>query len=89
MIYVNGEFRGEWLSGKTKHPEQQFLNTKFIYACKGQVRKAAQKMSKKRRKDLGIDLDKKVEYFTPTWTSIKSLIRHLKKIDGLTIVEAE
>jgi hypothetical protein len=87
MTYVNGEFKGAWGSKDKSHPEQQFLNTKWGYVYDAKSRNRGKRMSKKLRKELGIDPDKKVEYYTPLWTSISSLIRHLKRIEGLIFVE--
>jgi hypothetical protein len=85
--FVNDEFKGAWGSKRKSFPEQQFLNTKWSYVYDAKSRKRAKRMSKKLRRELGIDPDKKAEFYTPLWTSITSLIRHLKTIDGLTIVE--
>ena len=89
MTYVNGQFNPAWMQMKDSHPEQQFLNTKWSYVWPAKSRKQAKKMSKKLRKEMGIDPDKKAEFYVPTWTSISALIRHLKKIEGLTIVEEQ
>ncbi len=89
MTYINGDFDWEWCSKEKSHPAQRFLNTKWAYVYDAKFRKNAKKLSKKRLKAVGMNPDLKYEIFVPYWTSISSLIRHLKKIDGLTIVERQ
>ncbi len=85
--YINGEFDWDWCSKKKSHPAQRFLNTKWSYVYDASFRKKTKKLSKKRLKALGVDPWEKIEIFSPYWTSISSLIRNLKKIEGLTFVE--
>lgn len=77
MTYVGGAFKGKWLTDNT--PEaQKFMRTatQKRYRMSGPVTKKDKRYYKK---ELGIDLDQRIEYHTPFWKSFKSLKSHLVK----------
>lgn len=78
MVYVNGEFKHEWIN-KECEESRRFLRkvTRALYSQK--KKQAYNKLSKRVRKQLNIDIDKTFRYYLPTWTSFNSLKRHLIK----------
>jgi len=89
MTFVDGQCRGEWSNASESCPQQTFLNRceRSIFSPKRKA--AARKLGKHKLKTLGIDLDKKLTYFSPFWSSAKSLVRHLKTIEGLELVSIQ
>lgn len=76
MVYVNGWFRGEWLNNDCEE-RRRFFRRRSFYVYKRKQRESLRKLSKRLQKQMGIDLDKKLAYYTPYWPSFKPLKAHL------------
>lgn len=74
-VYVNGWFKGEWLTRKsdgTFHNEAvKFFRKSERYVYNTKQRKALKKT--------GIDVEKKFVFYYSHWNSARSFISHLKK----------
>lgn len=79
VTYVDGQWKGAWISAENEHPEQKYLRTieRFVYTEK--TRKSWKKLSKRKQKEWGLDPDKKGRYFSPVWPSVTAIRRHYQK----------
>lgn len=77
-IYINGVMKGEWCT-KECEESRRFLRkiSRSVYSQKQKQR--YKKMPKKMQKQIGVDIDKKVSCYVPTWTSFTSLKKQLIK----------
>lgn len=80
MTYVDGRFEGKWLSDKDA-PERKFLRRRerFIYSAKTRS-EIARKCSKRLLKEYWPNLNEKIEFFDPVWSSGKAAIDHLCRV---------
>jgi hypothetical protein len=87
-IYVNGQFKGEWLYNESEAPESKYLPTKTIYVHSRTYRKEWTKLRKKHK---GIitqeEIDRKMpcrSFFTSSFNQMK---KHLIKVcDSIKLV---
>lgn len=93
MVYVDGTIKGVWHS-----PESEgFLpvikdiwrtRKKAVYSPQKKA-KLIKDFGKKRVKEFLPDLDKIIIYYSPDFTTAKSLVRQYKKLEGLVLIESE
>lgn len=85
--YINGVFKGEWLLNDCEE-RRRFLRpiSKSLHSKKH--KESLKKISKKRLKTIGIDLDAKYISYSSYWTTFKSLKSHLiKNNDVIELVQ--
>jgi predicted transcriptional regulator YdeE len=78
MTYINGEYQWEWTTNAENPIREKFLRKTFKYIYKKEYRSRG-KEHKAYLKKAGIDVDGKIDIYTPLWTSAKALRRHLIK----------
>lgn len=78
QVYVDGWYRGEWHLKDCEERRRFFCpEQRAVYT--GRYRKALAKMSKRARKELGIDIDEKWTFYAATWLRFAPLRQHLKR----------
>lgn len=90
VTYVNGEWKGVWLSPSKPCPEQQFLRptVKNVYPAK--YRAGMTKARRKLLKEMNIDPDQKWHGFDLIWSSVATIRRHYEKtFKSIELVEVE
>ena len=75
MVYVDGEWRGEWILHDCEHRRRFLCPSKHRLHKKG----AFKGIRKGTMKELGIDPDRTVTHYHPYWTSLNRLRRHLER----------
>lgn len=80
MTFVNGSFRGQWVSGTETHPEQKFLRKSVRPLCSPAQKAKAEKAFGKRYVAKDPYYNAKLTYFMPDWASGKAAITHLCKV---------
>lgn len=80
MTYVNGSFRGQWVSGNETHPEQKFLRKSVRPLCSPAQKAKAEKALGKRWVAKDPYYNAKMTLFMPSWASGKAAIAHLCKV---------
>jgi len=80
-VYVNGWMKGEWLgfNGEASDEGLRFFPKRFKYLYTKKERDRYQKIPKKIRISLKIDIDKKYEYRGFWWGSFKLMKAHFIK----------
>lgn len=80
MTYVNGEFKGIWVSSTQEHSEQKFLRkpARPVYSAAHKAK--MEKIFGKRAVAKDEFYQKKYVTFMPDWASGKSAISHLCKV---------
>jgi len=80
MTYVNGQFKGLWVSSTQEHPEQKFLrkSARPIYSAAEKAR--MEKIFGKRAVAKDERYQKKFVTYMPDWASGKAVISHLCKV---------
>jgi hypothetical protein len=87
MTFVNGVFRGEWVSGTETHPEQKFLRKSVRLLCSPAQKAKAEKAFGKRWVAKDPYYTAKLTLFMPDWASGKTAISHLCKVcDSVEII---
>lgn len=87
-IYVNGAIKGEHIA-ETELPEpyasvwQKRTRSKYKKSFIDSIEKIYGKREAKKQHP---NLHDKIEYYWPSFTSAKTLVRQFKKIDGLQLV---
>ncbi len=76
MIYVNGEFKGEWLL-KDCEERRRFIQHKQPYVLHAKERAEYKKMSKKLQKQYADFYERRYDVYTPLWSSFSALKKHL------------
>lgn len=78
MFYVDGSFKGKWLLDDCEE-RKRFCRKgqNSIYSPK--QKSELKKMGKRFLKERGIDLTKKIDYYSNSWNSFNSLKQHLIK----------
>lgn len=80
ITYVNGKWKGVWVSGIEDHPEQKFLNRKETPLAKPSDRARFEKAFGKRAAARDPRFSKKVVTYDPSWASGKQAINHLCRV---------
>lgn len=77
MVFVNGEWRGEWLRADKPCDQQRFMNprSKAFYTA-AQVASLRKVYSAKQLRELA---EKKARWFEPTFPTAKAFRRHITK----------
>lgn len=75
-IYVNGVFKGEWLSTECEET-RRFIQKKERSILTKKDKEAWKKLSKKMQKELEEKYDRKYPTYYSRWTSFGALKRHL------------
>ena len=78
-VFVDGNFKGEWVVKKNNCPESKYLHPTWSYRWNAKSRAQMKKMSKTALKRLKVDPDAKVEHFSPLWPSPTAIRRHYQK----------
>ena len=79
MTYVDGVFKGAWISGDNEHPEQKFLRKKTVRVYSARQIKEFEKKFGKRRAAKYFP-NKEAHCFLGDWPSGRSAIIHLLKV---------
>ena len=90
VTFVDGHFRGEWISADKPCPEQKFLRPGSRFTHKPKARAALKKIRKKTREEWGdfYNPDSKWHYFSPSWPSVTAIRRHYQKsFQSIELVE--
>ncbi|WP_123591405.1 hypothetical protein [Salinisphaera orenii] len=78
QVFVDGLYRSEWHHTDCEQRRRFFCPEQHaVYT--GQYRKALARMSKRARKDAGIDIDEKWTSYAATWPRFAPLRQHLKR----------
>jgi hypothetical protein len=80
MTYVNGQFKGLWISPTPEYPEQKFLRkqVRTLYSAAEKAR--MEKIFGKRAVAKDERYQKKFVTYMPDWASGKAAINHLCKV---------
>ncbi len=82
MTYVNGEWKGAWMSAEAESDEaKRFFRKVSRYAFKPKVRAELIKLygGKRCPKVELARINRQVSYFSPVWSSVKDMRRNLVK----------
>ena len=80
MTYVNGEFKGFWMSEKNECPESKFLRKVTRPICSPKHKKEMENIIGKRRVAADPYYSKTHTHFMPDWANGKQAINHLCKV---------
>lgn len=87
--FVNGEWRGEWLSGRQQHPEQKFLRRSERAFMTPSMKAKMVKIFGKRAAAKDPLWTRKIVMFYLDWASGKQALAHLLKVcESVELVEA-
>ncbi|MTD32540.1 hypothetical protein [Paludibacterium denitrificans] len=94
VTYVNGYWKGEWMSADKPHPEQKFMNKKFKpYVSKAKLAKLEKEVGKRVfKKHIADDpfYTGGITLYDVTWASGRTAINHLCKVcDSIQIAPEE
>lgn len=94
VTYINGQWKGAWVSGSQSHPEQKFLRKSVRpTTSKAKLLAMEKKMGKRYFKQFCKDYPYWTSHITTydiTWASGKAAINHLCKVcDSVAIAEEE
>lgn len=89
VTYVNGEWRGAWISGSQQHPEQKFLRRSERALLTPTAKAEMVKILGKRAAVKDPLWTKKIVMFYLDWASGKQALAHLLKVcESVELVEA-
>lgn len=78
MTYIDGEFRGVWISGKEPLPEHKFLRKRVRRVISAAAKAKAEKtMGKRAVKADAAFFDRTITQYTPFWGTGRAAINHL------------
>lgn len=80
VTYINGCWKGEWMSGTQSHPEQKFLRKSERSLCSAKERADAEKLLGKRYVAKQPFYNEKITIYDVSWASGKAAINHLCKV---------
>jgi hypothetical protein len=86
-IYVNGSVKGVWVTKPEEHQESKFLasHQKSYYSAKEKAERI--KVFGKREANKRYDLDKKLEYKLPYFSTAQAALTHLIKVsDSIELI---
>lgn len=78
MVYVNGKFEGKWLIEDCEERKKFFAKSSYYIYNKKQ-RDAFQRISKKTKRTLTIDIYKKIYVYWPYWQNFAKMKAHFIK----------
>jgi hypothetical protein len=78
MAYVDGQFKGKWTLEDCEI-RRKFMRPRTTYAFPTKDRRALKKLGRTALSNMGIDPDRRITYYTPLWTSPRTLKTHLRK----------
>ncbi|WP_321402649.1 hypothetical protein [Maridesulfovibrio sp.] len=84
-ILVEGKMESEWAEGNSPESKYWRSTTGFAYSAKD--RKTMKRMSKASLKRRGLNPNERVNYYSPYFTSYKTLLAHLKSFEDATLTE--
>lgn len=89
VVYVDGHWKGEWIGTKKDCPEQLYLCGRDRFAYTAKYRREVAKLSKRRRKEWGLDdADKKIRIYLPFWPNATAIRRHYQKtFESIELIE--
>jgi len=88
VTFIDGEFKGAWISAKEERPKQKFLRRVERFSWPSKTRAELKKWPKKMLKKSGYDPDEKYHFFSPIWPNATALRRHyLKTFASIELVE--
>jgi hypothetical protein len=79
MTYIDGEFKGLWVSLEKGYPESKYLAPKSRYVYTLKRRNEMKKLGKKFLKEYGWDPEKKHEFVSLIWLNGAAIRRHYQK----------
>lgn len=88
VTYVNGQFKGLWVSSTEEHPEQKFLrkNVRPLYSAAYKAK--LEKIYGKRHVANTERFQNKIITYLPDWASGKAAISHLCKVcESIQVVQ--
>jgi hypothetical protein len=93
MVYVDGTIKGVWHMPDHEDflpiiKDVWHIRKKAVYSPQKKA-KLIKDFGKKRVKEFLPDLDKIDIYYSPDFTTAKSLVRQYKKLEGLTLIKPE
>lgn len=80
MTYVDGEFKGAWMSGQESHPQQKFMRKSVRPLVSPSDRKEAERLFGKRRVAKNPAFSRKLTMYLPDWASGRAALAHLCKV---------
>lgn len=90
MTFVNGNFLGNWCSGKEAHPEQRFLRKSVRPVYSAAEKAKYEKAFGKRCVAKHPSFSATITLYSPDWVSGKAAISHLCKVcESIEIAPAE
>ena len=90
-VYIDGvmNFSEGWPSSEQFRPLTEQIwrkRSKSIYSP-AKVKKMEKDIGKRRVRKICPDIDKKLEWYDPTFNTAASLVRQFKKLEGLALIE--
>lgn len=93
MVYVDGTIKGSWhmpdSDGFIPVIKDVWRTRKKALHSPQKKAKLIKDFGKRRVKEYLPDLDKVITYYSPDFTTAKSLVRQYKKLEGLTLITKE
>lgn len=89
MIYIDGEFKGIWISGREDHPEHKFMRRieKRLYS-EAKIVALEKKFGKRRVAETLPDARKTIVSFFPYWNTYLAALNHLCRVcDSVQVAE--
>jgi len=80
VTYVDGEFKGAWMSAKEEHPQQKFMRKRVIRLLSPKQRKSYEKAFGKRRAEKEPIYTAAITQYMPDWPDGKAALNHLCKV---------
>lgn len=80
MTYVDGEFKGAWLSSRESHPQQKFLRKSVRPLYSAAEIKKHEKIFGKRQVAKDPAYSRKLTLYHPDWASGRAALAHLCKV---------
>jgi hypothetical protein len=93
MVYIDGYIKGAWHMPDSEGfipvaKDVWRTRKKAVYSPQKKA-KLIKDFGKKRVKEYLPDLDKIIIYYSPDFTTAKSLVRQYKKLEGLAVIKEE
>ncbi|MCB6182338.1 hypothetical protein LIN78_02050 [Leeia sp. TBRC 13508] len=77
VVYINGEWKGAWVSGKNSHPEQKWLNKRKNYLYSPTAMKKWEKLLGKRE---AAKMQKEYFSYDLSFASGKAALQHINRV---------
>jgi hypothetical protein len=88
VTFVNGEWKGVWMSAENSHPEQKFMRLSVKPLYRGKIKQDMEKIYGKRHVAKDPRFSKTITHYFPDFASGKAAINHMCKVsESIQIVE--